>query len=663
MGRAKYSVRPKPIPRVSSPSQTLEMNDYSHGFDNFVSNDKFPVRSGGTNKWRLAQDARIVTLGEYDTRKGFDFHSVAVGETKDDNQESVTGTADRSFSTTTRLAQKITTTAAGRLPRLDLRLKNDAGASGTVLVELWSNVSGKPGAMLARTSLANSSLTAAYAYLETRYASAPALAVTTDYWIVAYVQNTGSGSYKWSSTSSGSDALVSTDSGSTWTAAGYALNFKQYYATDAPVKGLYRAYKSDGTKVTLMAAGTTLYSVHEVTGALTTIKTGLSANATLYRFQIANDVVYYVNGHDGYRKWDFVTESQVNATNYTDLTTHKGLMFLKRADDGASVDYSNYLEYEVFTSTDNVLVPVPKTGDPVASMSSLNGYLLLRTLNRCFILSGEDSATFRLDEAPDQKGTYTPKTSVMDKNYNYFLSNDGVYRSNGTQPELISESIYETIRSLTNKDDAVLAVSKGRLYLWYRSAGSAYNDSCYVWNLNYKSESDTVESHDTGAYVSHAVSGFQDDDDLLVGSSIIGQAYWQEKDSNDYCNLGGDINFLLRTHYFTFTSPAVLKEIRNWQPRFAAQSGNYVIECQYAYDLRGNWTGHIFPGIQGTGSIWGDGSMVWGSFTWGASAEVQAQSYVPGEYRRIAIGYKHYAARQPQKFLGHTLVIQSRRLR
>lgn len=653
----------KPIPSISSRTVNFEANDYSLGMDNFVANDKFPVSNGGTNKWRLAQDARITTLGEYDTRKGFDMHSVAAGETQDQAVTAVTGASDKSFSEVTRLAQKFTTVTTGRLPRLDINLKNDASATGTILVELWTNSSGAPGTLLARSSVANSALTSSYVYQQIRFAQAPVLAAATIYWIVVYVQGTGTGSYKWSGTTSATTALTSTNSGSTWSATSYALNFKQYYATDSAPKGLYRAYKSDGTKVTLLAHGTSLYSVNNVTGALTAIKTGLSSSATSYRFQIANDVVYYVNGYDGYRKWDFTTESQVNSTNYTDLVTHKGLMFLKRASDGATVDFSNYLEYEVFTSTDNIIVPVPKTGDPIASMSSLNGYLLLRTLNRCYILSGEDNATFRLDDAPDQKGTYTANTSVADKNYNYFLSDDGLYRSNGTQPTLISDNIYQVIQNMANKDDACLAVNKGRLYLWYRSAGSSYNDSCYVWNLNYDAKGDTIESHDTNAYVSCAVSGFQDDDDLLVASSIIGQVFWQEKDSNDYCNLGGDINYLLQTHYFTFTSPAVLKQVRNWQPRFGAQSGSYTISCEYAYDQRDNWQVSSSPDVQGSGPVWGSASMVWGSFVWGSSAEIQSSTYVPGEYRRIALRYKHYAARQPSSFLGHSLTVQTRRMR
>lgn len=651
----------KPIPRISSRTTSDDLNDYSLGMDSFTSNDKFSVKNGGVNLWRLAQDARINTLGEYENRKGFDFHSAAVGETEDQTITSTTGAADKSFNNTTRLAQKFTAGATARLSKVELNLKNDDSATGTIIVELWSDSSG-PSAQLARSSIAASDLTSSYDYITARFASAPTLSSGTAYWIVVYTQLNGSGSYKWSSTTTATTAETSTDSGSTWDSTSYALNFKQHYATAGASKGLFRARKSDGTLVTLLAHGTTLSSVNNVTGALTTIKSGLNASATDYRFILVNDIVYYVNGFDGLRKWDFTTESQVSSTNYTHICIHKGLLFLVTKDDPNKIVFSNFADYETFTSTDFIYSPAPKSS-PVTALCSLNGYLLIRNTNGCQILSGEDNATFRLDDAPDQKSTFRQETTANDKNYQYFASDDGVYKSNGTTPILMSENVYQEYQQIQNKDEIVLCVNKGRLYAWYPSSGSAFNDKCFVWNLNYSSDKDIVESQDTDAFVSRAVSLDEEDDELMVASSKLGQVYYQELSSNDDTNLGGDINYLLQTHYMTWGLPALLKQVRYWKPRFGAQSGDYDILCQYAYDLRDNWTtatnGDL--GVQGSGPIWG--TMVWGSFTWGTTAEVQGSLYIPGDYRRIAVRYKHYATRQPQKFLGHSFETQIRRLK
>lgn len=648
----------KTIPRIKTSTIAPEWDDYSKGMNSFVSNDILPDKF-----WRLAQDARITTLGEYETRKGFEFHSDAAGTTEDQTITSTTGAADKSFNESTRLAQIFTAGSTGRLDKVEVNLKNAASATGTIIVEIWSDVSTAPGVLLARSSIDSSDLTSSYAYHIARFAEAPDLTATASYWIVVYTQDAASGSYSWSSTTSATTAKTSTDSGVTWSSTSYALNFKQNYATTAGVKGLHRAYKSDGTAVTIFWHGTVMYSVNEVTGALTSIKTGLSASATHYRAIVINDILYYVNGFDGLRKWDFTTESQVNATNYTHIAEHKGLLFLVRKTDPNRVDYSNFADYETFTSTDFVYVPSPKTGDPVSAMISLNGYLMLFTRNNKYILSGSDNATFALDQAPDQKGTYTQETVTIDKNLAYYLGNDGVYRTNGSEAQLISKNIYNDVLNMSDRETAVMIVVKGRLYLWHESIGSAYNDQCWVWNLNYGE--DTVESFDTDAHVTRAFNAYNDDNELLVGSSKLGQVYWQGRDSNDHTNLGGDINFLLQSHYYTFGAPAVEKQIRYWKPRFGAQSGDYTISCEYAYDLRDNWA--LVSGgavdVQGSGYEWGDAGTVWGAFTWGSTAELQANLYIPSQYRRVAVRYKHYATRQPNTFLGHNFVVQVKRLR
>lgn len=658
MGWAKRTSRP--IPRISSPVEDLEINDYSLGMDSFVSNDKFPVKKGGSNMWRLAQNARVTTFGEYETRRGFDFHSAAAGETQDQAQTTTTGAVDMEFTQTTRYAQSFTTAAAGLLTKLELRLKDLDDGTGTIIVELWSDDTG-PSDLLARSSIAGSAVTGSYAYVPAYFPDAPTLDNTTTYWIVVYVQPNSSGSYAWSSTTAASTASESVDSGVTWTPASYALNFRQHYATEGGVKGLLRAYKSDGTKVTIFAHGTSVYSVDNVTGALSTIKNGLNASATHYRFALVNDIVYYVNSFDGLRKWNFSTESQVSSTNYSHIREHKGLLFLVDVLDPTKIIYSNFGDYETFTSTDFVHVPSPKTGDPITAIESLNGYLLIWTRNNKFVLSGDDNATFHLDEAPDQKGTFSQESITADKNFAYYISDDGIYRTNGSEAQLLSEHIYQDAVTMNNKDEACIEVNRGRLYAWFASAGSGNNDTCYVWNLNFSTDSDTVESVDTNAFVARSFSAFDDSDALLAASSRVGQVFWQELDSNDYTNAGGDIDFELRTHYLVGSSPAVLKQYRRWQPRFAAQSGSYTIRCEFATDLRDNWDLAESLNVQGTGSIWGEAT--WGEFTWGTTAEMQAQLHAPGEYRRMAFRYKHYASRQPHKFLGHSFVTQTRRMR
>lgn len=817
----------KRIPPQTSPKQTVEINDYSGGFNSFTSNDSFPTKSGGGNMWRVAKNARITTLGEYGTRKGLDFHSAVAGETLDDKISSTiiidkcdattgwtatngtlsletsirfeatgslkidavggqttstfnklnfsptvdfdtnkgfvdfyvyfsaettgstrvifrissdatfatnylewelsapvtgsfttgtwqrcrvdlataptttVGTVDRAsirsiafsyrragslhwsnttdlyldyitneripseadFNYTQRLAQKFTAGANGRLTKLITSIKNDLSGTGTVMCEVYSNNSGVPGTKLATSSVPASAVTSSFGTETFYFNEAPSLTSGTDYWFVLYTQPSTTGFYTALTNTVETGALLSVDIGNSWTSQNYTIDFEQYYATSQPVKGLFRAYKTDGTKVTLFVAGTVLYSVNNSTGALTSVKTGLNASATDYRFVMVNDIVYYVNGYDGYRKWDFSSESQVSATNYSTLAEHKGLMFLVETSDPNKVVFSNFAAYETFTSTDFIYVPAPKTGDPTTALVSLNGYLFVYTLNNKYILAGDDRDSFSLGEAPDQRGTFNQESVTKDKNFMYYLSNDGVYRSNGSEAQLLSENVYQEIFDINDKPECTLQVNGGRLYMWYQKSGSSVNDECLVWNLNYSSRSDTVESRDTLSFVSRAYAAFDDNNALLVGSSLVGQVFWQELPTNDYTNAGGLIEFELSTPYMPFASPAVLKEIRYWNPRFEAKSDSYVIKCEYAYDLRENWTLYTEKNVQGEGFTYGNGSTFGSTATYGTTSELQAYLTVPGEYRRIAVRYKHYATRQPHTFLGHTMVVQTRRIR
>ena len=661
MGWARRAT--KPIPPMRAPVATYEIDDYSLGMNSFLTNDTIPLKSGQSNFWRLAQDARITALGEYSTRKGFDFHSSVAGQTQDDTETSTTGASNQGFNELTRLAQKFVPTVTGPIPKVDVNLKNDAGATGVVIVEIWDDDGGAPGTMLAQSSLDTALILTSYSYLTVRLPDAPTLTSSSTYWIVIYVQSAGTGSYYWSTTTHATDSVISTDAGGTWSANAFALNFRAYYSTTGAIKGLHRAYKSDGTVKTLFAHGTVLYSVNDATGALTTVKSGLNASATAYRFVTVNDIVYYVNGYDGLRKWDFTTESQVNATNYSLICLHKGLLFLALTSDPNKVVYSNFADYEVYTSTDFVYAPAPKTGDPVTALESLNGYLLMFTVNNKFILSGVDTDGFQLDEAPDQKGTPTQETVTADQNYVYYLSDDGVYRSNGTDAQLMSRSIYQDVLALQGKEDCCIGVNRGRLYLWYTESGDGFNSKAWVWNLNYGKGYDVVESQDTTSYVARCFSCFNDDDQFLVASSKMGQVYWLENNDNDYTNAGGAIYFELRTNYLPFGQPSANKQIRQWWSRFAAATSDYDVTIQAAYNLADSPDDRSILALHGDGYLWGASDSLWGSMVYGVDAEIQGGQNVPGEWTRIQLRYKHHAARQPVTFYGHSIYIQTERLR
>lgn len=185
------------------------------------------------------------------------------------------------------------------------------------------------------------------------------------------------------------------------------------------------------------------------------------------------------------------------------------------------------------------------------------------------------------------------------------------------------------------------------------------NSASYVYNINLK----VWESQDTNTFVSRALTMAQDSHKLLTGSSLVGAALYQELSTNDYTNMGTALSFEIRPKFYAFGAPARQKQIREWRPRFMAETSSYSVDCQYAADLRDaaqTITGGSVA-LQGSASTWGSG-ITWGDFTYDGNTFVQPHLNIPGDYYYIQPRYSHTATRQPVEFFGHYLLVQIRRL-
>ena len=634
----------------SAPLQKMELIDYSKGINTFEANDILPE-----NMFRLANDARISTLGRYMTRKGLDAYSTPAGETLNATQTSTTGAADSNFGLNIWLAQKFTATAAGRLTKVDLNLKTTNG-SGTIIIEIRADNAGSP----ALTSLASSSIAAVnvlttYSYLSAKFIEAPQMANGSSYWIVAYMQDDSLNSFNWSSTTNASNAQTSTTSGTNWSALGYDLNFKTYISTDGGVLGLYRAYKSDGTKKSLLAQATSLYTVNDITGALTAIKTGLSSIATDYRFATANDTVYYVNGIDAPRKWNFTTEAANPGTTTvsSNIILHKDQMFYVDKTNPTRMYFSDKTAYETFTSTNFFYVPTPQSADAITGLAILNDNLIIWTKRTKWVLFGSDLTNFVLRKSTGLKGCLSQDQIQATRNHAYFVSDVGVFRFNGAMDELISEAITDEFNSIADKTKITTALANNRFYMFYTPSGGGVNSKCLVYNINYGS----WESIDLNTYVGKCVywDGPGDSNELVQGSNLVGAAYYAEKTSNNYSNLGKALNFELRTKYEFFGNPASKKRIKRWYPRFAAQTNAFNVTCSYDKDFNGTATDTLVA-TQSGGTTWGSSALWGGGKVWGSSTLVTPRLSVSGRAKYLQFRVSRKGVNNPVEFYGHTLL-------
>lgn len=654
----RYQLRGRsvPIPSISTQKAQPAPIDYTSGLFTGVPNDLQPDKT-----LRYITDMRFDGVGKYKTRKGCDHYSVAVGETVNDEVTSTTGAADGAYSTTTWLAEKLTATTDGVATRVDVRIKNSASARGTTIIKIYSDNAGVPGNLLATTSIDESDIDSSYAY-ETGYLiSVPEITNTDDFWVVVHIQEGGSGSMYISTTTASTNAKVSTNGGQNWTSTSYSLNCKLYTATAGGVKGLTRVYRPDGTAATFFAHTTHVYKVSDIDGSVTSIDSGINASATKVRFDYVNDTLYYTDGYSKPRKYNWSTSTTVSAApnEVRNIMEHVGLLFFFDADDPTKVFYSNFADYETFTSTDFLYVPAPKKADHLTAMGKLNGVMYFFTRSNKHQLLGQDNATFDLGEANAQKGTFSQESLIFDENFIYFASDDGIYQFNGTYEKNIAEDILDDYIGILLKDNIHLELHNNRLYVWYAPNGQATPSECFVYNTLYGK----WESKDTGAYIGRSFARHDTNDLFLQASTNAGVVYYSERSSNDYNNLGDILRAETRTHADHFGKPQQKKRITYWRPIIESVSGNYSMQAGYAadYSTSPNFTS---VAIQAPGYTYGDPDTLYGTATYASRGNIQNTTLqIPGSAYRWQRVYKHHAAREPFVFSGEVLAIEVERLR
>lgn len=655
MVRSRFGYRTQ-VPNTTSRKAQTRALSFSDGVDTYKDNDDLKP-----TELVAAIDARFAKIGRYRTRKGLDRYSVPVGEAINVQQVVTIGASTYDLSDTAVAAQKLTITSAGRVTRIGVNIKKASTASGTVLVELYDDDGDKPGVLLGQGSIAASSVSTSLGYLSAYLVEAPAVVTSQVIWVVMRGQ-TGATGYQLSTTSDGGDAMTSADGGGSWTAAGLDFNVKLYTSTSDGVKGLYRAYRPNGTKQTVFWHGTTAYTVNDTTGATTSIKTGLSASATNYRAQMVQDAVYFVNGYAQPYKYDFSTVTQLTAAPYVPdlIIEHKGMLFFNDVIDKTRMFYTNFADYETFTSTDFIYVPAPKSYDGLTAFAKLNGVLYPFARRNKFQLLGSDNATFSLDEATSQRGTFSQESVVFDANYIYHADDDGIWKFNGTDERNLALSFLEDYLAISDKSTINLEIYNNRLYCFYQTAGESDNTQCFVYNLLL----DKYESLDKKTVVGHTFSRYAQDDIYLQASNRVGAVYYGELDSNDHSNLGGQLQFEIRTPYNHFDAPGQLKRIPKWRPTFMQAIGNYAIQAGYAFDNATDVQDFADVPLAGSGARYDAGLKYDAGVRYSSGSQMIEPTtlQVNGYFKRVQRRYWHHAAREPVELDTEILTIETQRL-
>ena len=245
------------------------------------------------------------------SRKGPGFHTTPIGEALGGSNTASTGvsTAEVGIITNIQL-QPLTASLNGLLGRIDVRLSDpNANADGPVMIQVWSDVDGKPSKLLTESSILGGAIGLTPQWLTARFVKPIQIVNGTQYWIVVRMQDDGKNTYSISTTTAGVKAYKTDSSLFMAQEQTYALNYRMYTVNSGTDKGSYRFNRDNGNNRTLVAYGDTMYRIDESAGTFEPIIGGLNSNATEYRFTNGDNKVFWVNGYDQLTNWDGTIES------------------------------------------------------------------------------------------------------------------------------------------------------------------------------------------------------------------------------------------------------------------------------------------------------------------------------------------------------------------
>lgn len=525
-----------------------------------------------------ADDRRVAVS----SRQGPGFYTTPLSETLSGSNTATTGASTAKVGVDTGIhLQPFTAANNDRITRIDISVANTTGASGPLMVAVYSSLDGRPDKLLAESSILSGSITETAGYKTARFIEAPKLTSGTQYWIVVRVQDDGEGFYDLTTTTAAPLTYKTGSSLFSGIVQTYGLNYKVYTSPNLIDKGSYRFARDNGVNITIVAYGTTMYKVNENDGSLTSIATGLSALATDYSFANADNKVFWVNGYDSLKAWDGTTVTTITDAQLPVLSLivmHKDRLWGRVASDpnklvfsenpgnpafltdGVTATTATQQWYYEWLSVSFWYVPRPHNGSPITGLVSFQDGLVIFTQDKKYIISGYDRGSFSLREATGNRGALSQRGIASDENRIYFVSGDGFYEYNGSADTKLSTLISPLFDSCSQKKLISPVIWKSQVRFYLASNGSPVNDSCVIYDKDLKEF-----MYDTGTYINRAVYyGDADDNQQLIEfSSLVQASYLAEQ---DYNSLGAPINFEYRMKYDSMEVPGQKKRIKKYYP-------------------------------------------------------------------------------------------------
>lgn len=548
-----------------TPDQTIDDSEKTRGQSPFTINTRlFAPQSDSDPRTAVS------------SRKGTSFYTQPVGEALNAQNATTTGQTAHPISLDSQVAQRFTPTANKALSAIELLVRNKT-SNDNIIIRVYEDTAGNFGLLVGTSSLSRSQVNTAYGYARARFKDAPVLSTTKNYWIVISTQEDNL-QYELSKTTTGSNAKVSNDEGSTWASTTGSFNFKTYLSDVGGVKGQHRFVTKGGIKQTLFAHGTSIYLVtNESTGAITAIKTGLNPAATRVRFRTVYDKVFITTGFDAMGKWDGVTYTETtHDINFpipdNVIVYHDRAWYYSKSEPTKLFFSELYPDLEKVNSVNFQYVPDTASVDPITGYTVFQDQLVIFTKESKYLLLGDDVSTLGLAQSPGgTKGAVSQEAIANGEKVVYFWSIDGgAYYYDGAQDQPIGDPIQPEKDSMADIESIDTIVTDKEWRVYYKRLGDTTHNRMLLYDLRYGEW-----LMDTETATRLPVSWSLEDNNLIEASSTMGALYFAETAASQ---LGSPIKFRYWTNYKKYTSGIAKDRVRTFRAIFASPEKTITVK-------------------------------------------------------------------------------------
>lgn len=654
---------PRPPAAITNPSvdETYDLRGLNlRDPDDTMGAGETPFTINSRMRARNNTDSQVANR----SRMGSSRLSVPVGEVID-VQNVATVTGDVPFTNTVKIGQPWTAGATGRLTRLDIELDKTVGvtATGHILLRVYSDLSGVPGALIGEGSILSNAVTTSRVSLPAYFIDAPVITSGSVYWFIAVVQDNGVGPYNLSKTAASGARQITTDDIYPFTVRGtavlgYSVRFKAYVSTDGGPQGFMLRYPSTASgqpNLIMMAQKGKLYSIPKSTGVTTLLESGMSPTNDI-NFDQINDLTIYCDGTRPAWYWDGTNAPGLligaPGTAPTNVIIWQNRVFLMINDN--LVNYSNLNDPNTWDSVNFFYVPSPKSSDRMTGWEILNDNLTIFTHETKHIILGTNVTNFTRKEAEGSKGAVSQKAIVTDKKFIYFMADDGViYKWNGASDVPISEKVQRELDGIVDKSKVRLDIYNNQLRVYYPETPDTVNTAMLLYDIQFDQW-----FKDTDRPVAGSTNLYLDNNELIEFSSVVGAVYYGEIQDSD---LGKPIDWNYYTNYKSygykkrtgqsFGGGSAKKRIKRFRPVLRTQESDYTMLVGKDMDFANNPDMREYI-VAGGGAKWGQ--FVWGDGTkWGKTEQVDSASGMSGRGKYIQYRFSRRGVETPVELYGY----------